>query len=386
MTIGNKGWPLAVAGCLVLLVSGLFAQDTAPVKPEDAKFFTVSYGDKVNLPKIPPRKITIPDVGEYKVLKGDFHIHTLFSDGEVMPQKRVREAVDNGLDMIAITDHIEYRPNIGNKELKLAGNNDDHNRSYNLAKAEADKNKLLLVRGTEITKSEWHFNALFIKDANPIAAQTNDWTAMIAVAVEQGGFIHWNHPNWLDTTPDKAPFGLKKGEPMRFFDEIEDIHKKGHLHGIEVFSNSGCVYNPIAHDWCNERDLAVMANSDIHPSELDRFGRQNLRRPMTLVLAKERTLESAREAFFEKRTIGWSADMIFGRDPWVEKLFRACVEIKKTDAGLTLRNLSDIPCVIEANGKTSELPPQGSLDIGPAQKLTVTNWLVGTFKPLEIVP
>jgi len=171
---------------------------------------------------------------------------------------------------------------------------------------------------------------------------------------------------------------------MRFFDEIEAVWKKGHLHGIEVFN--GVQFYPIVHDWCNERDLAIMTNSDIHSSELDSFGRQNLRRPMTLVLAKERTFESAREAFFEKRTIGWAADMVFGRDPWVEKLFRACVAIQKTEAGLTLRNLSDIPCVIEADGKTSELPPQGSLNIGPAQKLTVTNWLVGTFKPLEIVP
>ena len=351
---------------------------------KDAGMFPVTYGEKIHPPKLPPRKITIPNVGEYTVLAGDFHMHTLFSDGTVMPQDRVRDAVDNGFDAIAITDHIEYRPNIGAKSLKLAENNDDHNMAYNLAKPEADKQNLILIPGTEITKSEWHFNALFIKDVNPIADVSEDWTAMIAVAVEQGGFVFWNHPNWIDTTPDKAPFGLKRGEPMRFFDEIEEVRKKGHLHGIEVFSNSACIYNPIAHDWCNERDLAVLANTDIHPSELERFGRQNLRRPMTLVLASERTYDSVREAFFAKRTVGWAADMIFGRQPWVENLFRACVEIKKTETGWTLRNRSDIPCVIESDGKTSELPPQGSLEIGPAKKLSVTNWLIGTYKPLEI--
>ena len=368
---------LALFGVATTLPAcSLFAQDSTPPKPENAHLFPVTYGDKIHPSAIPPRKITIPNVGEYAVLKGDFHMHTIFSDGTVLPRQRVYEAIDTGLDVISITDHIEGNSAIGKKE--------DHNKSYDLAKPEADKNNLILVRGAEITKSEWHFNALFVKDVNAIAAAVDHWQAMIAVAVEQGGFVFWNHPNWIDMTPDQPPFGLKSGEPMRFFDEIEEVRKKGHLHGIEVFSNSACIYNPIAHDWCNERDLAVIANTDLHPSDLERFGRQNPRRPMTLVLAKDRSLESVREAFFAKRTIGWAADMIFGRQPWVEKLFRSCVEIKKNEAGLTLRNLSDIPCVIEADGKTSELPPQSSLTIGPAMKLVVSNWLTGTYKPLEI--
>jgi hypothetical protein len=35
---------------------------------------------------LPPRQIVILDVEGFKVLKGDFHIHTLFSDGTVMPK------------------------------------------------------------------------------------------------------------------------------------------------------------------------------------------------------------------------------------------------------------------------------------------------------------
>src|SRR5690554_7062845 len=55
--------------------------------------------------------IRIPDIDGYKTLKGDFHIHTVFSDGKVWPDQRVKEAWNEGLDVIAITDHIEYRPN-----------------------------------------------------------------------------------------------------------------------------------------------------------------------------------------------------------------------------------------------------------------------------------
>ena len=54
--------------------------------------------------------INIPGFDGYEVLKCDFHIHTVFSDGRVWPDMRVNEAWQQGLDAIAITDHIEYRP------------------------------------------------------------------------------------------------------------------------------------------------------------------------------------------------------------------------------------------------------------------------------------
>ena len=38
-------------------------------------------------------KIVIPNVDGYLTLKGDFHIHTVFSDGKVWPETRVREAI-----------------------------------------------------------------------------------------------------------------------------------------------------------------------------------------------------------------------------------------------------------------------------------------------------
>jgi len=55
-------------------------------------------------------KINFPDIMGYKTLKCDFHMHTVFSDGQVWPTTRVTEAVRQGLDAIAITDHIEYQP------------------------------------------------------------------------------------------------------------------------------------------------------------------------------------------------------------------------------------------------------------------------------------
>ena len=54
-------------------------------------------------------EINIPGFDGYQTLKCDFHIHTVFSDGTVWPSVRVQEAWQEGLDVIAITDHLEYR-------------------------------------------------------------------------------------------------------------------------------------------------------------------------------------------------------------------------------------------------------------------------------------
>ncbi|MFH1268845.1 MAG: PHP domain-containing protein, partial [Planctomycetota bacterium] len=55
------------------------------------------------------REIQFPDVGGYQTLVCDFHMHTVFSDGQVWPPVRVKEAWSQGLDAIALTDHIEYQ-------------------------------------------------------------------------------------------------------------------------------------------------------------------------------------------------------------------------------------------------------------------------------------
>ncbi|MDR1053454.1 MAG: PHP domain-containing protein [Planctomycetaceae bacterium] len=345
--------------------------------------FTV-YKREINNPSRKPRKIKIPDVNGFKVLKGDFHIHTLFSDGLVMPQDRVREAVENGLDAIAITDHLEYRPNLGGAGTKLKENNDDHNIGYNFAKKDADRNKLILIRGTEITKRKMppgHLNALFLKDANRLAEVVDDWRKMLEVAVDQGGFILWNHPGWV--APGQG--GIAKGVPMSFSDEHEEVRSKGLLHGVEIFNDSE--FYPIVGDWCNEKDLAVFANSDIHPSEWNKYGSQNPARPMTLILAKDRTEEAIREAFFAKRTIGWVAGMILGRPEFVEKLFNACVEIKNETNTINLKNKSDITCLLQIENKKHELKPQENLSVkinSTTKNFTVTNWLTGTAKPLNV--
>lgn len=378
----------AAFGAAALPLSGALAAEAAAGSSsasDNPESYTV-HMKHVAKPKSTPRKIVVPDVEGFKVLKGDFHIHTLFSDGLVMPKDRVDEAVDNGLDVISITDHIEHRPFLGGKAFPLKDRTDDHNLSYETALPHAEKQKLLLVRGTEITKSQMppgHFNALFIKDANAIAAVVDDWRKMLQVAADQGGFLQWNHPGWESTHG-----GIATAAPLRFTPEHDEAQKKGLMHGIEVFGYGPDCY-PIVADWCNERDLAIIANSDIHPSEWNLYGYQNPLRPMTLILAKERTVESVREAFFARRTIGFAGGVLWGRDPWLPALFKAAVEIASPTPGtLRLTNNSSLPCMIRAGGLSLDLGQGDSreIDRSPSVKtLTVLNWMIGTNKPLEIV-
>ena len=105
-----------------------------------------------------------------------------------MPEERVWEGNRRGLDAIAITEHIEYRPH--NSFIKA-----DHNESYKIAKGVEKNANIIVIPGAEITRNKpfGHLNALFLKDAN--ALDIEDPLIAIDNALEQGAFIMWNHPD-----------------------------------------------------------------------------------------------------------------------------------------------------------------------------------------------
>ena len=57
-------------------------------------------------------EIIFPEVNGFKCYKGDFHIHTSYSDGRVSPKGRALEGWFDGLDVIAITDHYENQKGV----------------------------------------------------------------------------------------------------------------------------------------------------------------------------------------------------------------------------------------------------------------------------------
>ena len=176
--------------------------------------------------------------------------------------------------MIAITDHIEYRPN---KDYIKA----DHNESYKRAKTVEKASNLIVIQGAEITRSKpiGHINALFLTDAN--ALDVEDPLRAVDNALEQGAFIMWNHPGWPNDT-------------STLYNVHKDLIKQKKIHGIEVVN--GFEYYPKAFNYCKEYGLTYMGNTDIHGVYKQTYRTDKQSGPMTIVFAKERSQEGVKEA------------------------------------------------------------------------------------------
>ena len=94
------------------------------------------------------RAIQFPDTASHQTLVVDLHTHTVFSDGHVWPRTRVAEALRDGLDAIAITDHLEWQPHLADIP------HPDRNRSYDIAVESLGDAQLIVIRGSEITRDD----------------------------------------------------------------------------------------------------------------------------------------------------------------------------------------------------------------------------------------
>lgn len=284
----------------------------------------------------PRHEIHFPDIPGYKTLICDFHTHTVFSDGNVWPTVRMQEAWREGIDAIAVTDHIEYLPH---KEYVKP----DLNASYEIAKPQAERDKVTLIKGTEITRSTppGHFNAIFIKDVDPI--NTEEFTDAVEAAINQGGFVFWNHPLWQ---------GREKG---RWREVHQELYDKKWLGGVEVLN--GDSYYPEAHQWCLDKKLAMLGNSDIHAPSLRHGSNPGDHRALTLVFAKDSTQDAIKEALQDARTAAWDNERIIGHERHLAPLFYASVQVFaphhtiNEDNWIEIKNRSHLTYKLKRTGK-----------------------------------
>lgn len=283
-------------------------------------------------------EIIIPDIPPFKTLKGDFHTHTVFSDGKVWPEVRVQEAWHEGLDIISITDHIEYHPHNTNV-------NANNNRSYELAKPVADKYNIILVKGTEITRNmpPGHLNALFIEDCEKL--NIKDSLAAIKVANDQGGFVFWNHPSY----PHPENISV-------WSDLHEQLFQHRQFQGIEVVNAEN--YYPEAHQWCIDKGLTMLGNSDIHnPINFDyEWSSTSHKRPITLVFARQNSQEAVHEALSKGRTAVLWKDKLIGTEMFLAPIFKEALKIQHVfvDKGsmndkwfAQIKNTTSVPLLLE---------------------------------------
>lgn len=304
------------------------------------------------------KALSIPDLDQYKTLKCDFHMHTVFSDGLVWPTVRVDEAYAEGLDAIALTEHLEYRPH--KEDIKA-----DHNRSYEIAKQRAEQLNVILIKGSEITRNmaPGHNNAIFLQDSNPL--DTPEYMDAFKAAKSQNAFIFWNHPGWDAQQPEET----------RWWDVHTQLYEGGFMQGIEVANGAG--YFPEAHQWCLDKGLTMLGTSDIHqPIQTDINFAKGEHRTFTLVFAKERTAESIKEALLDRRTAVFYQDKVIGEEVWLKQLFKNAVEIEKVNKNeksvqITLYNHSDLTFALKKTAHDPNLTYFRDYVIQPQTRCTI---------------
>ena len=284
------------------------------------------------------RQIEFPDIPGYLTLKCDFHQHTVFSDGHVWPSIRVQEAVKDGLDAISITDHIEYQPHEDDIP------HPDRNRPFIVAKEEAENKSLIVINGSEITRSmpPGHANAIFLHDANKLLIE--DSVEVFRQAKKQDAFIFWNHPNWTSQAPD----GIASLTETHKY-----LIKEGLLDGIEVVNNY--IYSDEALQIALDHNLTIMGTSDIHGLiDWQYHVPHGGHRPVTLVFAKEKSKAGIKEALINRRTVVWFKNTLIGRPEYLVPLIEQSITIagaKYMDETsvlvVTLKNNSDADFIIE---------------------------------------
>lgn len=281
--------------------------------------------------------IEYPNIPGYLSLKTDFHMHTVFSDGNVWPTIRVQEALRENLDAISLTEHLEYQPH------KSDIPHPDRNRAHEIALKEARNHGLLIIRGSEITRAlpVGHNNAIFIQDANPILQETPE--AAFKEAKKQGAFVFWNHPAWYVQQRNGTP-ALSDFQKERIAND--------ELHGIEVINTGD--YSEEALQIALDNGLTIMGTSDVHNLIDWDFTEKAQHRPITLVFAKEKSAASLLEALKKGRTVAVFNDLLVGKSEFLNPLIKASVTasdikyIGKTQVlSVTLHNHSSSDLLFE---------------------------------------
>ena len=322
----------------------------------------------------------LPSIDGLNCYTADLHVHTIFSDGELAPEERVKEAWIDGLDIMAITDHIETRRHERTWLKFLKGYSPDKkgfeqintrcsrgvhadergivsdlNLSVELArKAAANYPELTIIKGTEISREPEHFGhycALFTKDNNIIYSR--DDAQAIRNARAQGALITHNHPGWERLSTNYTEFEKK-------------IYAEGLIDGIEV--TNGKDFYPEIVRRAIDKKLYMVSATDIHATTASIFGKQNFYRDMTLIFAKDKSEQSLRKALLSQKTLGYCGGYIIGEESLLKKFFLASVTVKAAGdsskgAKICISNNSSFDYTLKHNGRVWQLPAFQTISI-----------------------
>ena len=326
------------------------------------------------------REIILPTVNGYNPYKADLHMHSTLTDGVVNIKGRMEEAWSDGLDILAATEHMSIRP-VADTEGKPAPESVKLKRSKAATKAVESATKiaedfgLLVIPGVELTgdaKTQGHFNALFTTDNNVLY----DYDAMQAIrnARQQGALIMHNHPGWRHSTLEMTDFE-------------KATYAEGLIDGIELMN--GAYFYPGAFETAKKHNLFMTSNTDIHATTVQQYRENGHLRNMTLIFAKECTLESIREALEAHHTLCYSFGTIGGEESLLKEFFEASITVKKLSVDskkksqrVMITNTTSLPYTLRiGKGNPVVLRPLCSTivsaKVGKPMKCTVLNMFYG---------
>ena len=319
-----------------------------------------------NIPRSSARQeIILPNVNGYTPYKADLHIHSTYSDGvmKYTGKGRIYEAWRDGLDVIAVTDHMGIKnyadkQGVETPESAKKKKGARPTQAVNDAVKTAEGYGILVIPGVEITGSPQtlgHFNALFTTDNNTIY----DYNPIqnIRNARAQGAMIMHNHPGWRQSTLEMNEF-------------VKSVYAEKLVDGVEIMN--GAFFYPRAIETAKENKIFFAATTDIHGTTGETYREVGHLRNMTIIYAKDLTSEAIREGLESRRTLAYSFGVLAGEEKLLRDFFEASIETrklavvvgknKKKSQRVSLINKTSIPYTLQfGKGNPVILPALSSI-------------------------
>ena len=306
----------------------------------------------------------------YEVLRGDFHMHTIHSDGQLTPPERVLEAWQYGYDVIAITDHRNFD-------------------AYEKARPFAEDLDIILLRGMETGLHEQEHVVALDFAADYVPRDPHSWSEsgddgrvfyqhQWQRLADAGGFVLYAHPHV--GLRETMLWGIDQGL-------LQGIEVKNDVvgSGWNTVASHGTYWYPFALTWATEYNLTIFANSDVHGP------RGDTEQAVTLVLATDRSRDAVMEALRAGRTLARFNNMLCAHE-WVFQLLMANLvtvypqRLSDGRAFIHLQNHGPVELTAELVGTPIE-----PVVLGPYQKTLagvrgLPNTLTVTWKNLYTLP
>ena len=299
----------------ILSRSDFYHKDTLDYKIQNNKIlfsYKISYlGEfvvKVNFTYKESKLVTLyclnKKMMELRPLKGDLHMHSIYSDGRATPFAMVMASLNAGMDFVSITDHDSYEGSLNaiakakqnnidilvlrGEEVSVGGKQDmsisqgnghilsiNANTSIQDQRIDSEKYEKELQEIVQVLEKED-----IDKNIDTSHYAKNIW--VINKIKEAEGISILAHPNWV----------YRDGKYHLHQAFYKEMLKSSHLDGVEAFGEEKIKeHNNMTHLTAlqtknKHKYLAPFANSDAHDSDHeigDRF---------TIIFAKERSASS----------------------------------------------------------------------------------------------